>query len=248
MIRRNITISDANPFEVSDEHTVFEWVMIYGDRHPWVASMEPTVEGRQDRLLYLGAIPPIASGSIPVENGRRVDITAHYRIANAVYQELATAMQTGALEPKRRAYLEDQPDELDPTLCVLEAAPILAILERRGDGGEFIQKLLAERRPPATPVERAKPATAERKPVQKSRGRGGRRKGSGALDDTAPMAKMLQLLACEKATSAWDAATKVAKSTPGHAFEATRSRIYRKFRDRYGTDPPPGKTWRDIEH
>ena len=103
-------------------------------------------------------------------------MSAHYRIANAVYQELATAIQTGSLEPKRRTYLEDRPDELDPTLCVLEAAPILAIAERRGDGGERIQKLLAERRQTAAPVERAEQATAERRPVQKSGGRGGRRR------------------------------------------------------------------------
>src|SRR5207248_6052269 len=112
-----------------------------------------------------------------------VDTTAHYRVANAVYQELATAIQKGSLEPKRRAYLEDRPGELDPTLCVLEAAPILAIAERRGDGGEVIQKLLAEGRQPAAPVERAEQATAERKLVKNLRGRGGRRENSGARDD-----------------------------------------------------------------
>jgi hypothetical protein len=71
-----------------------------------------------------------------------VDTTAHYRVANAVYQELATAIQKGSLEPKRRAYLEDRPGELDPTLCVLEAGLILAIAERRGDYGETIRRLL----------------------------------------------------------------------------------------------------------
>src|SRR5207248_8855752 len=112
-----------------------------------------------------------------------VDTRKHYRSTNAVYQELATAIHTGSLEPKRRAYLEDRPGELDPTLCVLEAAPILAIAERRGDGGEVIQKLLAEGRQPAAPVERAEQATAERKLVKNLRGRGGRRENSGARDD-----------------------------------------------------------------
>jgi hypothetical protein len=249
MIRHNVAI--GADFVVGDELTIYEWCMIYTDRHPGVATKHATAEAQRERMQYLGAIAPLVSGPMTAvhEAGHfEVDITAHYRIANAVYQELATAIQTGSLEPKRRAYLEDRPDELDPTRCVLEAAPILAIAERRGDGGEVIQKLLAERRQPAAPVERAERATAERKQVQKSRGIGGRRKGSGALDDTAPIAKMLQLLACQKATSVWDAATKVAKSTPGHAFEATRKRIYRKFRGRYGTDPSPTKTWKDIGH
>jgi hypothetical protein len=250
LIRTEIAISAAD-FTVGDERTVYEWCMIYSDRHPGVATLHATTAHQKDRLLHLGAIATLLAGPfIAVTPARHfeVDTTAHYRISNAVYQELATAIQTGSLEPKRRAYLEDGPGQLDPTLCVLEATPILAIAERRGDGGEVIQKLLAERRQPAATVEPAEQATAERKLVKKSRGRGGRRVNSGARDDAAPIAKMLQLLASEKATSVWDAATKVAKSMQGHALEANTRRIYRKFRERYGTDPPPGKIWSDIEH
>jgi hypothetical protein len=73
-------------------------------------------------------------------------------------------------------------------------------------------------------------------------------KGSGEIDDTAPIAKMLQLLADEEARNVHDAAAQVAKSMAGHSLGANKKRIYGKFRSRYGTDPPEGKTWMDIQH
>jgi hypothetical protein len=156
MIRHNVAI--GADFVVGDELTVYEWCMIYTDRHPGVAAKHATAEAQRERMQYLGAIAPLVSGPTTATVAGQdfeVDTREHYRITNAVYQELATAIQTGSLEPKRRAYLDDRPGELDPTLCVLEAAPILAIAERRGDGGEVIQKLLAERRqPPASPPKR----------------------------------------------------------------------------------------------
>jgi hypothetical protein len=78
--------------------------------------------------------------------------------------------------------------------------------------------------------------------------RRGRRKGSGGIDDISVLTEMLRLLAAGEAKSVWDAAGQVAGSAPGHALEATRSRLSRKFRDRHGTDQPQGKTWSDIEH
>ena len=89
--------------------------------------------------------------------------------------------------------------------------------------------------------------TAEGKLVKKPRGRRGRRKGSGEIDDNAPIAEMLRLLASGEAKTVWDAAGKVPGSAPGQSLDATRRRIYRKFRDLYGTDSPQGKTWSDIE-
>jgi hypothetical protein len=134
-------------YVVRDEHSVYEWCMIYTDRDPRSASLYPYAAGQKERLQYLGAIAPLLSGPITVTRAGKdyyLDTRQHYRIANAVYQELANDIQTGAREPKRRAYLEDRPGELDPTLCVLEVAPILAIAERRGDGGEIIRKLVAD--------------------------------------------------------------------------------------------------------
>jgi hypothetical protein len=151
LIRTEYAIS-ADIFTVGDERTIYEWCMIYTDRHPGVATLHATTAHQQERLLHLGAIAPLIAGAFTADTPGgdfEVDTTAHYRVANAVYQELATAIQTGSLEPKRRVYLEDRPGELDLTLCVLDAEPILEIAERRGDGGVIIQKLLAERRQPA---------------------------------------------------------------------------------------------------
>jgi hypothetical protein len=248
MIRREVAIGPD--YQVPDELPVFDWCMIYTDRHPGVASHYPNVAGQTERLLHLGAMPPLVSGPITATvAGQDFDVVMweHYWIANKVYQELADDIHARRLEPKRRAYLEDRPGELDPTLCVLEAAPILAIAERGGDGGEVIRLLLAKARQPAAPVEPAEQATAEGQLVKKSQGRGGRRKGSGTIDDTAPIAEMLRLLALGEAKTVWDAAGKVAGSAPGQSFEAARRRISRKFRDQNGTDPPQEKTWSDIE-
>jgi hypothetical protein len=249
LIRTEFAISAAD-FTVGNECTVYEWCMIYTDRDPRVARLHATTAHQKDRLLHLGAIAPLIAGPFIVvtpAGQSEVDTTAHCRVANAVYHELATAMQTGSLEPKRRAYLEDRPGELDPTLCVLEAAPIIAIAERRGDGGEVIQKLLAERRQRPAPVERPEQVTAERKPALVSRGGGGRRKGSGEIDDSARLVKMISLLASGEAKSVHEAAGKVAESIPGHSLKATKTRIFKKFRLQLGTDLPQGKTWRDID-
>jgi hypothetical protein len=254
MIRRDFTISDPHKLVDREEYSVFEWARLYIDLHPAVVSMDRTVAGQEDRLRYLGVIPwpSITPGSIPggpAGPGREwaVDTTSHYAATYAVYQELADDIQSGRLEPKRRVYLEDRRGELDPTLCVLSAGPILKIARRRGDGGEFIRLLLAKPRQPNAPVEPAHQATAEGKLVKKPRGRRGRRKGSGEIDDTAPIGEMLRLLASGEAKTVWEAAGKVAGSAPGQSLDATRRRIYRKFCDLYGTDPPQGKTWSDIE-
>jgi hypothetical protein len=177
MIRREFTISDPHEFAAREVYSVFEWVRLYIDLHPVVASMDRTVAGQEERLRYLGVIPSpqITPGSIPggpriltkaqgkcaritrhIRASRKestrgswaVDTAAHYGMTSAVYQELAEDIQTGRLEPKRRVYLDDRRGELDPTLCVLDAVPILKIAERRGDGGVIIRKLLAERRQP----------------------------------------------------------------------------------------------------
>jgi hypothetical protein len=68
------------------------------------------------------------------------------------------------------------------------------------------------------------------------------------VDDTARLAEMIRLLVLGEAKTAWASARKVAGSAPGQSLDAITKRIYRKFRYQYGTDPPPGKTWSDIEH
>jgi hypothetical protein len=139
-------VSIPDDYVVGDEHAIYEWCMFYVDLHPGVVSTEPTVAGQEDRLRYVGAIPPLVAGSIPdPDHNRKVDIRAHRRISAAIYRELAKAISSGELESKREAILEDKPDELDPTMCVLDAEPILKIAERRGDCGKTIRRLLIAR-------------------------------------------------------------------------------------------------------
>jgi hypothetical protein len=166
MIRRNFAI--GADFPVVDMHTVYEWCMIYTDRDPGVAAMDATAEAQRERLQYLGAIGSnavlvTADTSIMIADttGRRVtpgrrtekvDISLHYRISNAVYQKLAKDIETGKLEPERPVYLDDRPNELDPTLCVIGVAPILKMAKRRGDGGQVIRRLLVVRHHAASSI------------------------------------------------------------------------------------------------
>jgi hypothetical protein len=132
-------------FAVGAKHTVFEWCMIYTDHHPTAVlgddSRTATARFLDMRLTLLGA-----RGSNeprmrphPTETDRGVwDDMMIYRTRNAVYQELVE----GRLDAERR-YRDDRPGEPDPTLCILDAAPVLAIARRRKDYGQYIGRLLA---------------------------------------------------------------------------------------------------------
>jgi hypothetical protein len=142
-------------FVVGNEHTVFEWCMVYSGRHPGFAPKDATVADRRQRLLSLGAIGPNISGPVLELTTLEThwDDRARHRIANAAFQELAEAIQTGRLE-LRRVYLDDRPGELDLTLCVIGKGPVLSIARRRRDYGQCIGALLAradapEQQPPA---------------------------------------------------------------------------------------------------
>jgi hypothetical protein len=78
--------------------------------------------------------------------------------------------------------------------------------------------------------------------------RAGRKKGSGAIDDTPRLRTMLELLATGQATSVHNAARQVAESMPrtsqSQTVEITRFRS--KFSKAYGTQPPEGKAWADV--
>lgn len=143
-------------FRVGAEHTVFEWCMIYTDRHPaWLSNHNSaTAKDRENRLTLLGAnwsnVPgwrphPTLDpkfGDDPKKAPKIWDDERVFRTCNAVYQQLAGGITSGRLDAKR-VYLDDRPGELDPTLCVLDAAPVLAIARRCKDHGQFITRLLA---------------------------------------------------------------------------------------------------------
>jgi hypothetical protein len=112
-------------FAVSDEHTLYEWAMVYEDRHP--AALHPahranTAEDRHHRLEILG--------------GER-------SIGRAVYDALAAEIEAGCIAPRQCAYCADRPAMLDPTLCTIDKAPVLMLARRRGDYGACIAALLS---------------------------------------------------------------------------------------------------------
>jgi hypothetical protein len=85
--------------------------------------------------------------------------------------------------------------------------------------------------------------------VAPEKGRRGRKLGSGSFDDDQAMREMLRLLAGNEAASVNAAAGRVVASrvaiitgTDGSAVRRLRA----KFAARFGTEPPPGKTWSDI--
>jgi hypothetical protein len=81
-----------------------------------------------------------------------------------------------------------------------------------------------------------------------SAGRKGRKPGSGSFDDTDGLRRVLDLLADNRAKSLNEAAGKVANVGPvlGQSIGAYQLRLRRKFRQRYGTDPPARQTWADV--
>ncbi len=100
----------------------------------------------------------------------------------------------------------------------------------------------SEETPPPT-AETSEPKTKGALPV-----RGGRRKGSGSIDDSERLRRMLHLLASGQAVSVHAAARAVLSliAAPGHSQEADIARLRRKFSAGYGTEPPAGKTWADV--
>jgi hypothetical protein len=72
--------------------------------------------------------------------------------------------------------------------------------------------------------------------------RGGRKPNSGAIDDDSALLGMLDLLASQNATSAWDSAKRFADGN-----DSVQRRLHRKFRAKWKTEPPLGKTWADVK-
>jgi hypothetical protein len=180
------------------------------------------------------------------------------QVANEVYREVARDIECGRITPLKLAYCSDKPDKLDPTRCLIDVAPVLAIARRRNDGGRYIAaKLLAganDETAAAVSLNTDPQPAAQTIPVgdneldnlvavgvaePKTRaGKRGRKPGSGRIDDEPSLAKMLHLLATEEVASVWAAAGQFAD---GH--DSTQSRLSAKFSDKWGTEPLPGKTW-----
>jgi hypothetical protein len=72
-------------------------------------------------------------------------------------------------------------------------------------------------------------------------GRRGRKPGSGRINDDQLLVEMLHLLVTG-VPSVWAATEQFADGN-----DSTRRRLLRKFIDKWGTEPLPGKTWKDVE-
>jgi hypothetical protein len=79
-------------------------------------------------------------------------------------------------------------------------------------------------------------------------GRRGRKPGSGEIDDEDNIKKILRLLATGAAPSVYAAARQVVRELPGmQSIDSAQRRLSRKFCKRFGTDPPPERSWVDVE-
>jgi hypothetical protein len=126
-----------------------------------------------------------------------------------------------------------------------------------GRGGEFVEPTQfvawARGKGFALPPELDHPAAGEQAsrapatPSKPTHGRPGRKRGSGSIDDESDLRRMLDMLGKGLVPSVLAAATAVASDRPAaHSVEADIRRLRTKFSGRWGTEPPPGKTWHDV--
>jgi len=133
----------VHPFIIGDPHTIFEWCMIYADRHPAVLKSNydgATLRDKEFRLTLLGATGAGLRDAYGQPMGPPND--AEEQIRNEVYRELVRDIECGRIIPVRTAYCSDAPDVFDPTRCLVDIEPILAVARRRGDFGAAIAELL----------------------------------------------------------------------------------------------------------
>jgi hypothetical protein len=111
-------------FPIGDRHTAYEWAMALCDRHPY----RPPHFGDNIKAATL----------VGMDN--RESVLRIY--ANTIYRALKAEFKAGRLEPMRREWCTDHRDVLDFTRCVYSLEQVLPIIQRRGDTGWLIGKLL----------------------------------------------------------------------------------------------------------
>jgi hypothetical protein len=171
-------------FVVGYKHSVFEWCKIFIDQNPnatWPILLSATANSRERRLTMLGASgsnepvvrphptePDVYADGTEEEFNEAVRITltfcddkAPFRTMNQVYQQLAEGIKTGRIQ-YRPVYLDDQPGELDLTLCVIGRDPVFDIADRVGGYGRAIEEMLARRRQEQTSGDRLRQASREK--------------------------------------------------------------------------------------
>ena len=135
----------------------------------------------------------------------------------------------------------DLPSELADIAAGASGAPPPAEAPE-GDGKSSEQ-------PVAKPEPSSRAPGSDRTGIERvSPGRGGRKKGSGSINDAERIRAMLCLLAGRQANSVHQAARKIAQSMkePIQSRDADVSRLRSKFANDHGTEPPAGRTWADV--
>jgi hypothetical protein len=69
-----------------------------------------------------------------------------WQIRNEVYRELVRDIERDRIAPVKSAYCSDAPDVFDPTRCLIDIEPVLALARHRNDYGQAIAELLAAHR------------------------------------------------------------------------------------------------------
>jgi len=135
----------VHPFIIGVTHTIFEWCMIYTDRRP--AVLNPNYDGatlrdKEFRLTLLGA----TGGGLRDAHGQPMGPPndPEEQIRNEIYRELVRDIGRDRIIPVKTAYCSDAPDVFDPTRCLLDIEPIIAVARRRGDFGPTLADLLAQ--------------------------------------------------------------------------------------------------------
>jgi len=222
---------DAEPFVVCDTHTAYEWAVLLDDRHPyhpwWYTKGGVGVADKRCEGLRTAAI----------------EFTER---AEAIFEALVAAHESGRIEHVRAVWYERPPTQM--TLCRFRRDDVLKVLSDLGaEDGIVLQMLLAEReRQASAAVTHVEPgisaATGSKtvihvtaKPKIVTQRKGGRKPGSGTIDDRSALLSMLHLLAAGKASSVWYAAAACADGSDG-----IRRRLARKFGRKWGTSPPAG--------
>lgn len=162
-------------FPISDRHSAYEWAMALADRHPYHPQLA---------VLFGDVKAPTVAGMKARE--RAVEKLSDQ--TNAIYRELKVEFKGGRLDPLRREWCADHPGMLDFTRCTFGLDQVLPLVQRRGDTGRLIRKLVAvgER----APKHQHAPADTAAEPDSHSPERQSRKRGPRPCKRTATAAAM----------------------------------------------------------
>jgi hypothetical protein len=245
------------PFTIGDVHNAHEWAMVLGDLHPSrplgaVGTAEEGWEDLRKETITLFSRPHAIFNAIVAayKSGRikhvksdwweedPADLTLLRFRRDDILKVIAALGADGAVICMLMAGRDQQKDS--ETVGAASVGGESSDTSERQAGREAIQAEAgssASAGGEAAIREAAKPKTKTA-----TQRRGGRKRGSGAIDDSSDLRSMLHLLATGEATSVWDAAGAFAGGR-----DSAQRRLHRKFSKSWGTKPSAGNTWKDVE-